>query len=51
MEKVKKSPNSRQNLSTCTGTGQSCTDTSSVLFFYSDQCSYFGHNFLIYDQI
>ena len=51
MEKVKKSPHSGQNYSTCTGTGQSCTSTGSVLFFYSAQCSYFDHNFLISDPI
>ena len=27
----------------CTGTGQSCTGTGSVLFFYFDLRSYFGH--------
>ena len=36
---------------TCTGTGQSCTGTSSALFFYFDQHSYFGHNLLIYYPI
>ena len=51
MEKVKKSPHSGQNSSTCIGTGQSCTGTGSVLFFYSDQCSYFDHNLLISDPI
>ena len=65
MEKVKKSPHSGQNSSTCTGTGQSCTGTGqsctgtgqscigtgSVLFFCSDQCSYFDHNFIISDTI
>ena len=51
MEKVKKSPHSGQNSSTCTSIGQSCTGTGSVLFFYSDQCSYFNNNFLISDQI
>ena len=58
MEKVKKIPHSEQNSSTCTGTGQSCTGTGqsctgtgSVLFFYSDQCSYFDYNLLIYDPI
>ena len=47
MEKVKKSRHSGQNSSTCTGTGQSCTGTGSVLFFYFDQLSYFSHNLLI----
>ena len=51
MEKGKKNPDSGQNLRTCTGTGQSCTGTSSVLLFYFDQCSYFGHNLLISDTI
>ena len=36
---------------TCTGTGQSCTGTCSVLFFGFDHCSYFGHNVLISDPI
>ena len=58
MEKVKKSPHSEQNSSTCTGidqsctgTDQSCTGTDSVLFFYSDQCLFFNHNLLISDLI
>ena len=62
MKKWKKSPHSGQNSSTCTGTGQRCTGTGqsctgtgtgtgSVLFFYSDQCLYFDHNFLISDPI
>ena len=58
MEKWKKSPHSGQNSSTCTGTGQSCTGTGqsctgtgSVLFFYSNQCSYFDHNLLISHSI
>ena len=58
MEKVKKNPHSGQNSRGCTGTSQSCTGTSqsctgtgSVLFFYFDQRSYFGHNFLISDLI
>ena len=51
MEKEKKSPHYGQNSSTYTGTGQSCTGTGSVLFFYSDQCSYFDHNLLISDPI
>ena len=51
MEKWKKIPHSEQNSSTCTGTGQSYAGTSSVMFFYSDQCSYFDHNLLIYDPI
>ena len=44
MEKGKKNPHSGQNSRSCTGTG-------SVLFFYFDQCSYFGHNFLLSDPI
>ena len=40
MEKVKKSPRSGQNSSTCTGIGQSYTGTGSALFFYFDQYSY-----------
>ena len=51
MEKVKKIQHSGQNSSTCTGIGQSCTGTGSVLFLYSDQCSYFDHKLLIYDPI
>ena len=51
MEKVKKNPHSGQNSRGCTGTGQSCTGTGSVLFFYFDQHSYFYHNFLISDPI
>ena len=51
MEKVKKNPHSRQNSRGCTGTGQSCTGTSTVLFFCFDQCSYFGHNLPISDPI
>ena len=51
MEKVKKNSHSRQNSRGCTGTGQSCTGTGSVLFFYFDQRLYFGHNLLIYDPI
>ena len=50
-EKREKRPHSGQKLSTCTGTGQSCTGTGSVLFFYSDQCSYFDHNLLISDPV
>ena len=51
MEKGKKNPHSGQNSRTCTGTGKSCTGTSSVLFFFFDQCSYFCHNLLISDPI
>ena len=47
MEKVKKSPHSGQNSSTCTGTGHSYTGTCSALFSYSDQFSYFSHNLFI----
>ena len=51
MEKWKKNPHSGQKLRGCTGTGQSCTGTVGALFFYFDQYSYFGHNFLISDLI
>ena len=51
MEKGKKNSHSGQNSRGCTGTDQSCIGTGSVLFFYFDQCSYFGHNFLICDPI
>ena len=51
MEKGKKNPHSRQNSRGCTGTGQRCTDTDSVLFFCFDQRSYFSHNLLISDPI
>ena len=51
MEKGKKNTHSGHNSRACTGTGQSCTDTGSVLFFYFDQRSYFGHNLLISDPI
>ena len=47
MEKWIKNTHSGQNSRGCTGTGQSCTSTGSVLFFYFDQRSYFSHNFLI----
>ena len=47
MEKWKKNTHSGQNSRGCTGPGQSCTGTDSVLFFYFDQHSYFGHNLLI----
>ena len=51
MEKVKKIPHSGQNSSTCTGTGQSCTGTGSVLFLCSEQCWEFDHTVLISDQV
>ena len=51
MEKGEKNPHSGQNSRGCTGTGQSCTGTGSVLFFCFDQRSYFGHNLLISDPI
>ena len=51
MEKGKKNPHSGQISMGCTGIEQSCTGTSSVLFFYFDKCSYFGHNLLISDPI
>ena len=47
MEKEKKNPHSGQISKGCTGTGQSYTGTSSALFFYFDQCLYFGHKLLI----
>ena len=51
MEKGKKNPHSGQNSRTCTGIGQSCTGTGSVMFFCFDQRSYFGHTLLISDPI
>ena len=51
MEEWKKNPHSGQILRGCIGTEQSCTGTGSVLFFYFDKCSYFGHNLLIFDPI
>ena len=51
MKKGKKNLHSGQISRGCTGTDQSGTGTSSVLFFYFHQCSYFGHNLLISDQI
>ena len=51
MEKGKKNPHYGQISRTCTGTGQSCTGTGSVLFFNFDERSYFGHNLLISDRI
>ena len=51
MEKVKKNSHSGQNSRGCTGTGQSCIGIGSVLFFYFDQRSYFGHNLLISNPI
>ena len=42
-----KNTHSGQNSRGCTGTGQGRTGTGSVLFFYFDQRSYFGHNLLI----
>ena len=52
-EKGKKNPHSGQISRGCIGTGQSCTDTNCVLplVLYFDQCSYFGHNLVIYDPI
>ena len=47
MEKGKKNTHSGQFLMGGTGTEQSGTDTISVLFFYFDQCLYFGLNLLI----
>ena len=51
MEKGKKNPHFGQISRTCTGIGQSCTGTGSVMFFYFDQCSYFDHKLLISDPI
>ena len=51
MEKGKKNTNSRQFSGGGTCTEQSGTGTISVLFFCFDQCSYFGHNLIIYDLI
>ena len=51
MEKWKKNTHSGQFLRGGTGTEQSGTGTISVLFFYFDQSSYFGHNLVIYDPI
>ena len=51
MEKVKKNPHSGQNSRGCIDTGQICTGTGSVLFFYFDRRSYFGHKLLISDPI
>ena len=51
MEKGNKNPHSGQTSRAYTGTGQSCTGTGSVLFFYFDQRSYFSHNLFIYDPI
>ena len=50
MEKVKKNPHYGQNSRACTDTGQRCTGTGSVLFFYFDSCLYYGHNLLISDS-
>ena len=47
MEKWKKNTHSGQNLRSGTGTEQSGTGTVGVLFFYFDQCSYFGHNLVM----
>ena len=49
--KMEENTHSEQNSRGCTSTGQSCTGTGSVLFFYFDQRSYFGHNLLISDPI
>ena len=51
MENWEKNTHSGHFRGTRTGTDQSCTGTGSVLFFYFDQCSYFGHNLAIYDPI
>ena len=47
MEKGKKNTHSGQFLRGSTGTEQSGTGTISVLLFYFDQHSYFGHNLVI----
>ena len=47
MEKGKKNTHSGQFSRGGTGTKQSGTGTISVLFFYFDQRSYFGHNLVI----
>ena len=51
MEKGKKKTHSRQISRGGTGIEQSGTGTISVLFFYFDQCLYFGHNLVISDSI
>ena len=48
--KMEENTHSGQNSRGCTGTEQSGTGIGSVLFFYFDKCSYFGHNLLIYDS-
>ena len=47
MEKGKKNTHYGQFSRGGTSTKQSGTGTISVLFFYFDQLSYFGHNFVI----
>ena len=47
MEKGKKNTHSGQFSRGGTGTEQSGICTISVIFFFFDQCSYFGHNLLI----
>ena len=47
MEKGKKNTHFGQFSRGSTGTKQSGTDTISVMFFYIDQRSYFGHNLVI----
>ena len=51
MEKWNKNTHSGKISRGGTGTEQSDTGTISVLFFYFDQCSYFGHNLVISDPI
>ena len=51
MEKGKKNTHSGQISRGGTGTEQSGTGTISVMFFYFDQRSYFGHNLAIYYSI
>ena len=51
MEKGKKNTHFGQILRGGTGTEQSGIGTISVLFFCFDQCSYFGHNLVLYDPI
>ena len=51
MEKGKKNTHSGQISRSGTGIEQSGNGTNSVLFFYFNQCSYFGHNLVIADPI
>ena len=51
MEKGKKNTHSGQISRGGTGTEQNGTGTISVMFFYFDQRSYYGHNLVIYYSI